>query len=311
MRALIGKVFGPLFEAIVNRLDPSVGIDDHHAFVRKLSASWPVASKDTALLHETFISAKRELDGCGDKNAPNSVDRVTASWHALDQARNSAPDEISENDPRLALDREIATLSRGGIWTETPLSARNAAAVLRDGLENDNWRRENMTISAIQMLHGHPPREWFLFKRGTYFGSSRLLDFLIHVCALDPTNARNADVREGTDPLLVGTVEVLDRLIRHIEVRRGDALDFATNSITPSDDPLTERLRFAIALFEASEIFQDLRYLNTAMKLVDVALKELKRQRLNLQDSSSLYRHLTYVVALSAQESRLREVLTT
>jgi hypothetical protein len=311
MRAIVGKVFSPLFEAIVGRLDPTIGIDDHEAFVRKLSASWPVATKATDLRHEIFASAQREIDGSDDESGPSSVDRVTASWHALDQAWNSAPNEISERGPRLGLDQEIATLNRNGIWAEMPLVARGAAAVLRDGLGDENWCRENAANAAIQMLHTHPPREWFLFKRGTYFGSSRLIDFLIHVCALDPTNARSPDVREGTNSLLVGTVEVLDRLIRHIEVRRGNALGFATNSITPDDDALTERLRFAIALIEASEIFQDLRYLNTAMKLVDVALRELKRQRLNPQDSSSLHRHLAYVVALSAQESRLREVIMT
>jgi len=311
MRAIVGKVFGALFEAIVGRLDPSVEIDDHLAFVRKLSAGWPAATKDTALLHETFASAHRALNCSNDENDPNLVDRATAHWHALDQAQKSAPGEIPESGPRLSLDREIATLSRRDIWAETPLEARDAAAVLRDGLGDENWCRENAANAAIQMLHAHPPREWFLFKRGTYFGSSRLIDFLIHVCALDPTNARSPDVREGTDPLLVGTVEVLDRLIRHIEVRRGDALGFATNSVAPDDDSLTERLRFAIALIEASEIFQDIRYLNTAMKLVDVALKELERQRLDLQDSSSLHCHLAYVIALSAQESRLREVFTT
>lgn len=311
MRAIAGKVFGLLFEAIVGRLDPSVGIDDHLAFARKLSASWPAATKDTALLHETFASAQRALDGSNDENDPNSLDRVTARWHALDQAQKSAPGEIPESGSRLALDHEIATLSRKGIWAETPLEARDAAAILRRGLGDDSWCQANATHAAIQMLHAHPPREWFLFKRGTYFGSSRLIDFLIHVCALNPTNARSPDLREGTDPLLVGTVDVLDRLIRHIEVRREDALSFAVNSITPVDDPPTERLRFAIALITASEIFQDLRYLNTAMKLVDSALQKLKRRRLDLQDSSSLHRHLAYVVALSAQESRLREVLTT
>jgi len=311
MRALIGKTFGPLFEAIVGRLDPSVGIDDHLAFVRKLSADWPVTTTDTDLLYETFDSARRALDGRGNEIDPNSVDRMTTSWHALDQARNSASDEIPESDPRFALDREIATLSQNGIWAEAPLAAREAAAVLRGGLGDHDWCRENAVNASIRMIHAHPPREWFLFKRGTYFGSSHLIDFLIHVCALDPANAKSPDVREGTDPLLVGTTEVLDRLIRHIEVRRGDALGFATNSITPDDDPLTERLRFAIILIEASEIFQDLRYLNTAMKLVDASLRELERSRLDLRNSSSLHRHLTYIVALSAQESRIREVFLT
>lgn len=311
MRTTVGKVFGPLFEEVIGRLDPSVGINDHLAFVRKLSASWPATTKDTTLLRETLTRAQRVLDGSVDESDPNSVDRVTAHWHALDQAPNPVPGEIPESSPRLALDKGISTLSQKGVWAETPLEARDAAAVLHNGLGDDHWCQANAVNAAVQILHAHPPREWFLFKRGTYFGSSRLIDFLIHVCALDPTNARSPMVREGTDPLLVGTVEVLDRLIRHIEVRRGEALGFAMNSVTPGDDPRTERLRFAITLVEASEIFEDLRYLNTAMKLIDFALKKLERPRLNLQDSSSLYRHLAYVVALSAQEFRLRKVFKT
>jgi hypothetical protein len=38
MRALIGKALGPLFETIVGRLDPSVEIGDHHAFVALLTS---------------------------------------------------------------------------------------------------------------------------------------------------------------------------------------------------------------------------------------------------------------------------------
>ncbi len=311
MRALIGKMLGPLFETIVGRLDPSVEIGDHQAFVEKLSTSWPDATDPTVLLHETFASACRNLTGSDKENNSDSIHRVTAHWHAVREACGSDAHTDSESNRKDALDESVAILSQKGVWSKTPLQAKDAATVLRNGLGDDRWRGESAANAALQMLQAHPPREWFLFKRGTYFGSSRLIDFLIHACALDPVHARNRNVREGTNLLLVGTVEVLDRLIRHVEVRRGDALGFATDSITPNDDPLTERLRFAIALIEASDIFDDLRYLNTAMKLIDSALQKLRRQRLDLQDIRSLHCHVAYVVALSAQESRLREVFTT
>ena len=80
--------------------------------------------------------------------------------------------------------------------------------------------------------------------------------------------------------------------------------------MTAQDDPFVERMRFTTALIEASEVFQDLRYLNTAMKLVDRALTELRRPLRDQDGTSARHREIAYLTTLSAQETRMREVIT-
>jgi hypothetical protein len=214
----------------------------------------------------------------------------------------------SESESWPSLEQAARTLGGDDAWTQDPMLARRSAATLQRGLESDAWAQQSAHATAADALLAHPPRKWFLFKRGTFFGTSQLLVFLICVCARDHAAATDPDVRKSSDPVQTGSIEVLDRLIRHVEVRRGDALEFVEASVAADDDALTERMRFALALIEASTIFADLRYLNTAMKLVDAALVELRKERLQPGSTRSLRRHLAYLVAFSAQESVLTEV---
>jgi hypothetical protein len=132
------------------------------------------------------------------------------------------------------------------------------------------------------------PRLWFP-KRGVLYGSANLLRALIRTAS-----APNSATRDYTR-------EVCDRLLRHLEVRREDYLPFQPDS-RPADacDEL-ERLRFTAALLDATELFDDARYLNAALKANDWHLRAL-RSRSETQGLARLY----YLHGFERQEALLR-----
>jgi len=148
---------------------------------------------------------------------------------------------------------------------------------------------------AAPVLQAHAsalePHGWFLLK-GTRYGTAHLLRSLLRTVRASPDHSLASYARE-----------VCARLIRHVEVRRRQSLAFRGDVLPIGADPRVERSRFALALVEATEIFGDLRYLNTALKLNDWQLRHQRRRE------ASATARLHYAVAIGRQERAMREVL--
>lgn len=95
---------------------------------------------------------------------------------------------------------------------------------------------------------------------------------------------------------VIGCVE---RLLRHVELRRIQA--FPSTTGTRADDLWLEKHQAAILLARAAEILDDLRYLNAALKLNDLAYPAHRHFQNDL-------RHILYIRALAEQELALRKV---
>jgi hypothetical protein len=97
---------------------------------------------------------------------------------------------------------------------------------------------------------------------------------------------------------------VCERLLRHLEVRGDQALEFRSTAREAWQARL-ERIRFTHALLDASESFRDLRFLNTALKQNDRHHRELARA------GSGVGRDLLgvhYAASVARQESLLRRL---
>jgi hypothetical protein len=307
MRGWIGEKLGPVFESVVSRFDPAVEIEAHFDFARSVIAQWPSSGDEVDRYGPAFGLVQGQLQIDQAHGVAMDADPETSAWDPSIQLPTRAigkPREASEMLPMEA----VETIGQQDAWQANPRPASRAAAALLSALADEDWALRHAHSVACHALLALPPSKWFLFKRGSFFGSSQLLDFLIGVCERSPE--MRGDLGRTGDPVHDGTIEVLDRLIRHVEVRRGDALRFVPDSIAGNDDPVCERLHFTISLIRASALFSDLRYLNTAMKLLDAALVEIGRVPFDPQNPYSLRRHIVYLLALVAQESRLREVLT-
>lgn len=140
------------------------------------------------------------------------------------------------------------------------------------------------------------PRLWFL-KRGALYGSADLLRALIRVA-------------EAPDAAtLAYTRDVCERFLRHLEVRRDDYLPFREHSRPPDAYDELERLRFTAALLDASERFDDPRFLNAALKANDWhwrALRSAEGQRLTrAQPETARLARLHYAHEFERQEALL------
>jgi hypothetical protein len=304
MRTWLRRFADPVFNAVVSRFDTTIEIETHYALAQRVLEQLESTDSSIDFLPEIARRVRAVTNlGTVDRAAaptpstpPEPLLVANQAWHAFDLGAAAAV-----GDPTGPSSREV--LSTPEIWANDPAGARRAAIQLSLGLESDAGPDDDGSAIARAALDALPPRQWFLFKRGTYFGSSNLLTYLIRTHAAREANAVSSLVE-------VESREVLDRLIRHVEVRRENALGFEPKSLPADEDALTERLRFAVGLFEASEVFDDLRYLNTGMKLVDAAVAGLERDRFEARDPRSRKRHIAYLVALSTQEERLQKVWT-
>ena len=285
MRAKIGKLIKPAFDAVMDRFDQPTHLETHLDHVQSLRSDAPDALRS----QEAFRTILDRLGG-----AEAERDDLFSRWIAVDPYRPSDPP--AELGPLGEVFAEVS-------WAEHGEATRCHAWYWLD-------RGPASEAEVAEVLAAFPPKRWFLFKRGVFAGSSVLLAHLVAWAATQGEAAREPALRETGTPALRALVDVLDRLIKHIEVRRNDALGFQVADRSPARSEAeapTERLRFAMILIEASRVFGDLRYLNTAMKLVDRSLAE---QRGRGADARHPDATLAYLFAFCLQEERLAEVLT-
>ncbi len=310
MRGWIGDHFGPVFHRIVDRFDPAVQVEDHHALATRLlsdpTIAWDADASLDALRdmlrsridRATQPGSANRLAGAVEANVPTVVGDadITRIFELSSVTRASASSAGTED---AEIEQAIVRLSDSECWSRDAAAATEASRHLLVSLLEARSPRATLLSASSGALAALPPRSWFLFKRGTFFGSSTLLMSLVRMRAIVGQNELDPTVRE-----------VLDRLIRHIEVRRNEALGFATGAPIESSAALAERLRFALCLIEASAAFADLRYLNTAMKLVDRSSLEIQKALEKTTPGAIEIPALGYLIAFAAQEARLDRVLT-
>lgn len=136
---------------------------------------------------------------------------------------------------------------------------------------------------------GLEPARWFR-RVGTPYGRANLLRALLH----HPGDA-------GRERYVL---EVCERMLRHVEVRRAEALCLAASQRRPPWRESTERLRFALAFLDAAERFGDLRLLNAALKLIEWQHGRARRAGRTRDPGGRLLGH-HYAAAVDRQEALL------
>lgn len=295
MKRTIDRLLTPSFEALVRRFDPAVTLDDHLAFLRRVGA----VPDDLDALHGGRIS--RSL-GCSLVSL-----RVDRSATAEDAEPHEAFGPAATSLCASALELEAGAAGRDGAafdaveaarfdWLGSPEPACRSAWACLDALRDATTDRVELAERVRALCDGLPPRQWFVARRGCIYGTSALLRAAIGLVQLD-----------AADSALRGYVlEVVERLLKHVEVRREAALRLAPGGPPRASQPL-ERIRFTLALLEAAGAFADLRLLNAALKRNDIHLTELAR-RGRPRDHAWWLELACHAESLAIQEQRLCEV---
>ena len=107
--------------------------------------------------------------------------------------------------------------------------------------------------------------------------------------------------------------DVSERFLRHVEVKRHQALRFRTESVPADASCLLEQLRFTLGMLDMAKLFQDIRYFNAALKLNDWHYKSIRKIKLprdlGNEKLTNLMVVLHYISSIAEQESFLREWL--
>ncbi|MEN8182917.1 MAG: hypothetical protein ABFS46_10330 [Myxococcota bacterium] len=246
MRRALDRALGPAVERVLRRFEQNVDPAEHRRLATRLAGSHAFQERPASLGVHDAESLGLRMDRVRDE--------ASAAARLLHLGTLSPP----ATSPEGALDAELAGVQARFLeaGNDDP-AARALCLVVLAGL-----RRGEVGIGAAhdvawRTAMGIEPKRWFL-RRGVVFGTSNLLRILLG---------------SGTEHETY-TAEVCERLLRHVEVRRDDALLLRSGPDQPFEARL-ERLRFTHALLDAAARFRDLRFLNAALKLSDRHHREL------------------------------------
>ena len=122
------------------------------------------------------------------------------------------------------------------------------------------------TLEVVERLSGTlKPKRWFP-STGTPYGVSFLFRSLVHLCRTTGRTSLRDKLRK-----------IGERLLRHVEVRRQDALKFDRTGLPDDASVLMEHLRFTIGMLEMARLFQDTRFFNAALKMNDWHYRKVRR----------------------------------
>lgn len=167
----------------------------------------------------------------------------------------------------LMLNRHCQLASWSGSYEEIDL-ARRISSMSFLGLKCAILKPEQVITHIKKFISALPPNAWFS-SQGMLYGSSFLLRSLLMLCRMD-----------YQDVLRDYIEEVCERLLRRVEIKQRRAFQFC-NETSPSDSSyFLERLRFSLGILEAAEVFNDVRYLNAALKMNDWHYKVIRNKKI-------------------------------
>jgi hypothetical protein len=293
MKKLIRRGLGPAFESVVSRLDPSVDPQEHLRFVESVLGIGPPSG--IAQLPGAHTQVTRCCDSLGIA-APNWI-----KPHEQPDEKSAAAFQHPLEPRRARSNGASPTLTSfsAARWEDDPISAAACAASTLECLWSGQVGADAASRALRPLIDGLEPRRWFLLRRGSLHGTADLLRAGLLL-------SDDSGARAETSVVRAYLREVLDRTLRHLEVRREEALPLADTSLSAGADVDLERIRFSLALLDGADVFADLRYLNTALKTQDWHLRGLEATRPATRDPSWTLRFLHYLAALARQEEQMR-----
>lgn len=276
MRDVINRLAGPFVDQLIDQLETRVTEVDHRQLVDQLSIrlteenssyyglmlEWLHVTPGPARVDQTFVQNiwQFALGGDDKRNRFESVDGMEELQLAACLRVNLTPNAEFER-----ILQENITAAR---WQGTPTArscARFAFAGLFVGLRLGIVAPTSFSSVLFALVDDLPLVRWFSGK-GRYYGTS-----FAYLSVLECTRWPGIFPQAGQTALALN-----ERLMRHIEVLRKDALSFKPDSLPDDASPLLEKLRYTVGLLEAAQQYSDLRYLNTALKSMDWHHQDVK-----------------------------------
>ena len=192
---------------------------------------------------------------------------------------------------------------KGASWKGSPAersAARVVSTLISCRLKRGFVPAEQAVVWLSRLTGDLPVQAWVSPNGPPYGTSSVLLSFLSLAFPEGPCEIRGY------------TAQVMERLLRHVEIRRKLALQFPEDNLHRTTSALLERIRFTLAMLKAARLCRDLRYLNAALKLNDWTYREVRMMKVPgsfaLSDLVQLNVILHYLGSVSTQE-QVREEL--
>jgi hypothetical protein len=306
MRSLLRDRLGPRVEALFDRLEQGVAPAAHRALAQALLASRTcvdaaaATSAAAGLADDLAAWWRAALEG-GSTGAravevpPGCLsDDPDCLWRASQEEGAPGIVDLLTLLPRpstnlaqdVGLAEKLGAVAGGQPFREDALAPEApAASLLLLAAQRAGGLSAASSAKLVRELsEGLPPRRWFV-RAGTPRGTANLLRSLI------AAGLPEAD-------------ELLERLLRHVEIRREEALRLRTPGSVGQEN--LERLRYTLALLEGAAWRRDLRFLNAALKLNDAHLLTLRRTRGQGALRNRLELH--YLASVALQERELREL---
>lgn len=298
MRRSLDRLLGRPVEALLDRLERGVSVDEQRGLALRGvrgALEWSARELDEP--------ARGQLAAlCGDLSRALAPGAPGAEIAACDGPA-SLPDGVDDESSPGAFALHLATLREG----TPPRAASQAASCEAAGARSAGVPLEASSLQLLAGLgagsltpdaarrgaralaEGFEARHWFP-RKGIRLGSANLLRTLL--LATPPETQPDGYVDD-----------VCERLLRHVEVRRDEALRLASAPRAPWQAPL-EALRFTLALLDAAARSGDARFLNAALKLNERHHRVLLRAQRG-QGLGQVLLALHYAASVARQEAWL------
>ena len=329
MRHIVNTLLGNVVESFFGRLEEGITVEKHILLVsrllgeiRKLNATM---QRDSPILAEALqsvissISAKRP----GKLFSGQTGDDALRGRLSVSALIDPTKLEESVSADRFESIREVQLIQLAGLIDASYIGEDRGSGLdstLRDLLGSASWSGSEGEIAVSRIIFGVvfcglkrgfvspekvvdilswvvenlPAKDWFS-SAGTLYGTSYVLRSVLAFCSMKHHEAFMDYIQD-----------VGERLMRHLEVKRQKALQFRMESVPDDALYLLERTRFTIGLLDAAELFQDVRYLNIALKANDWHYKDVHRVKLSSKlTSKNLVRlmvALHYASSIAQQE---------
>ena len=238
------------------------------------------------------------INFCRDGNIINILIQLS-----LLNAINDKPVFIFKEKSQSLIEKDIETLLENSSFKGSISELESAQAISRLCfflLNVDISDKHKITSTISTIISKFPPDDWFSSSTVNY-GLSFLLRSLIFLCS------------HSSDEQFIEYLKVVcESMLKRMEIKREIMLCSEAYNKNMSF-LLLEQLRFNIALFEISELFDDLRFLNAGMKANDRLYYSVSKIKISskktIDNINNISIALHYNKAINMQEKQFGSLM--
>ena len=226
----------------------------------------------------------------------NNLGSLILHLSTLHYEFNISNNSIIDKTFKKSFKKNVSIILEQASWsgsTKEVIAAQTISKLCFIGLSKEILDVGEASTIVSKLILTLPPNKWF-YSGKVIYGTSFFLRSLLLICK---TNSR--------DQIFDYTNKVGELLLRRMEIKK-EKIFYFEKHLQRKESLIIEQMRFILAILEISSIFDDLRFLNAALKANDRMYSLLKELRITNQNtdnnSQQIFAAIHYLAGIKIQE---------